>query len=331
MGTTSSRAPRIGLVLGSAQPPGETIALARAAEQGGFDELWVGEDYFFTGGIATAGAALAHTTLPVGIGILPTTSRHPALLAMELATMAEIYPGRLTAGVGVGVPDWLEQMGIGPAKPLTALRNTIGAVRLLLDGGELTTANDDFVASGVRLEHAPAVPPALFLGVGGPKALRTAGAIADGAILSVLAGEEYVRWAAAAVAEGGAGEDFDLVAYTFVSMADDALEARERLRELFAIYLLAGPRNPMTEAHGIADEAAHLAALPFEEAVAKIPDAWIDDLAIVGDPDTCARKIRRLGEAGATAVSFCLVPGDDPEAEVARLAAELLPRVRGER
>jgi len=323
-----SGVPKLGVVLGSAQPPAEIVAAAQAAERGGFDEIWVGEDYFFTGAIAASGAVLAHTSLPVGIGIVPTASRHPALLAMELATLAGIYPDRLTAGVGVGVPDWLDQMGIRPGKPLTSIKETFAALRTLLDGDELS-AWGSFAAEGIRLEHPPAKKPSLYAGVGGPKALAAAGEIADGAILSVLAGDGYVRWASEMIANDDPG--FGLVAYTFVSMDADAQVARDRLRELFAMYLLPGPRNPMTEAHGIADEAEALAALPFEEAVAKIPDAWIDELAVVGTPSDCAARIRALAEAGATSVAFCLVPGEDGlPSQLDRLAAELLPLLRDE-
>jgi 5,10-methylenetetrahydromethanopterin reductase len=329
--TAHATSPRLGLVLGSSQLPADVVVAAKAAQEGGFEEIWVGEDYFFTGAIATAGAVLAHTSLPVGIGIVPTASRHPALLAMELATLAGIYPGRLKAGVGIGVPDWLERMGIRPKAPLSALKDVLAGLRSLFNGEMLSFDSPTFTADEIRLEHPPAIAPPLLAGVGGPKALTASGGIADGTVLSVLAGEGYVRWAAEMVVSGGAGPDHEIVAYALACAHHDADVARSRLRELFALYLLAGPRNPMTEKHGIADEAEALAALPFEDAVHQIPDSWIDELAVVGTPADCAKQIARLAEAGASSVALCLVPDEPGESQIDYLSRELVPLVRAGR
>ncbi|PZG54425.1 LLM class flavin-dependent oxidoreductase [Spongiactinospora gelatinilytica] len=324
--TATARRPRLGVVLGSSQSPAQVVAAAQVAESAGFDELWVGEDYFFTGAIATAGALLAATELPVGIGIVPTASRHPALLAMEVATLAGIYPGRLTAGVGVGVPDWLDAMRIRPTAALTAVRETLTGLRTLLQGESLTTEGRSYAADGIRLEHPPTPVPPLYAGVGGPKALRMAGGTADGTVLSVLAGTEYIRWAVAQLQAGGAGPDHRVVAYALCSVGPDAATARDRLRELFGLYLLTGPRNPMTEAHGIADEAAALAELDFADAVAKIPDAWLEELAVVGTPADCARRLTELAAAGADSIALCLVPDDDGGlSQLRTMATDLLP------
>ena len=110
----TARQSAVGLGLGVLAP--ESIGeISRTAEDLGFDEVWVGEDYFFTGGIAAASAALAAThTIPVGIGIVSAMVRHPAVLAMEIATLARVHPGRIRPGIGLGVPGWLGQMGLMP-------------------------------------------------------------------------------------------------------------------------------------------------------------------------------------------------------------------------
>ena len=80
-------------------------SVARRGEELGFGELWLAEDYFFTGGISGATAVLAETKeVPVGLGIVSAMVRHPAVLAMEIATMARMYPGRVHPGIGLGVP-----------------------------------------------------------------------------------------------------------------------------------------------------------------------------------------------------------------------------------
>src|SRR5207245_7702895 len=109
----------VGLLLGSSSPPELIPKLAAKAEELGFAELWLSEDYFTTGGIAAAGAALAATsTIPVATGVVSAMARHPAVLAMEAATLARLHPRRFRLGVGLGVRDWLQQMGLDPASPL---------------------------------------------------------------------------------------------------------------------------------------------------------------------------------------------------------------------
>lgn len=74
-------------------PGGMVVDIARRAEDGGLDELWVIEDYGYTSGTSLAAAALAVTErITVGIGILPAVVRNAAFTAMELTTLAELVP-----------------------------------------------------------------------------------------------------------------------------------------------------------------------------------------------------------------------------------------------
>jgi len=197
--------PPVGLVLGSALPPERCVEIAQLGERLDFAELWLAEDYFFTGGIAGATAVLAGTEeIPVGLGIVSAMVRHPALLAMEVATMSRMHPGRVWPGVGLGVPAWVHQMHLMPTSQLGAMRECVTSVRRLLDGAELTEQGATFGFTGVKLTHpAPAGVP-VYMGVIGPKMLHLAGEIADGTVGSVLAGEAYIRWARERIAEGQA-------------------------------------------------------------------------------------------------------------------------------
>ena len=56
------------------------------------------------------GPGLVHPD-PVGVGLLPVPLRNPALLAMELATVARLWPDRLVATLGHGVLEWMGQVG----------------------------------------------------------------------------------------------------------------------------------------------------------------------------------------------------------------------------
>jgi 5,10-methylenetetrahydromethanopterin reductase len=324
----------VGLVLGSALAPEQLPGLATLAERTGFGELWFAEDYFFTGGISSAAAALAATErIPVGLGIVSAMVRHPALLAMEIATLDRMFPGRLQPGIGTGVPAWMRQMGVKPRSPLSALRESVTSVRRLLDGEEVSLDGRCFQLDRVKLTHPPRTRVPLYMGVLAPKAMQLSGEIADGNVLSVLAGRDYVRWARERVAAGmqaaGRNGDRRVATFAFVSVGNDGAAAKAALREPMAFYLAADGGNALTDAAGITAELkAILAAGGGAEALAReLPAAWLDELAVAGDPDECAEKIRRLLAAGSDSVVLFPVGGGDPEATVRAIADDVLPQV----
>jgi alkanesulfonate monooxygenase SsuD/methylene tetrahydromethanopterin reductase-like flavin-dependent oxidoreductase (luciferase family) len=312
--------PPVGLVLGSALAPETLPRLARLAEELGYGELWFAEDYFFTGGISGAAAALAATErIPIGLGVVSAMVRHPALLAMEIATLDRMFPGRVHPGLGTGVPAWMRQMNVKPRSPLTALREAMTSLRRLLDGEEVSLDGDYFQLDRVRLTHPPETQVPLYMGVLGPKMLALSSEVADGNVLSVLAGEAYVRWARERI--GAANR---MATFAFVSVGRDGAAAKAALREPMAFYLASDRRNALTEAYGIADE---LEAMGDAEALAReMPDQWIEDLAVAGEPDECAEKIRRLRDAGSDSVVLFPLAGDDPETTIRTVAADVLPR-----
>src|SRR5258707_12910846 len=123
--------PSLGAVLLGEGTPGHVVERARAAERGGLDSLWFIEDYFQTGAFAVAGAAAAVTTrLGIGLGGVNPYTRHPALLAMETATLAGIAPGRVVLGLGARVRPGSEgQRAVPPAPPLPPLAECVDRVR----------------------------------------------------------------------------------------------------------------------------------------------------------------------------------------------------------
>lgn len=317
--------PPVGLVLGSALAPETLPGLSRLAEQLGYGELWFAEDYFFTGGISGAAAALAATErIPIGLGVVSAMVRHPALLAMEIATLDRMFPGRLRPGLGAGVPAWMRQMNLKPKSPLTALRESVTSVRRLLDGEEVTLDGRLFQLDRVRLTHPPTGRVPVYMGVLGPKMLALSGEIADGNVLSVLASTQYVRWARERI-----GAPNRLATFAFVSVGRDGAAAKAALRRPMAFYLAADGGNALTDAYGISDElTAMLAGGGGAEAVERaMPDQWIEDLAVAGEPDECAEKIGRLLDAGSDSVVLFPLAGDDPEAVVRSVAADVLPKV----
>ena len=193
----------IAVVLRPTLPPERIAEQALAAEAAGASELWLWEDCFLTGGIATAATALAATQrIVVGIGILPAPVRNAAFAAMELATLARLHPGRLHAGFGHGNAPWMHQVGAKPASELTLLEEVTLAVRTLLRGETVDTEGRYVRLRDVALDHPPELVPPVSLGVRGPKSLRLSGRCADGTVLDDSAGPDAVAAARTVIDEG---------------------------------------------------------------------------------------------------------------------------------
>jgi alkanesulfonate monooxygenase SsuD/methylene tetrahydromethanopterin reductase-like flavin-dependent oxidoreductase (luciferase family) len=183
-----------GVVFRPQCPPEQLRAAVEAAEAAGVDELWLWEDCFLEGGLTAAAVALAWSErITVGIGLLPVPFRNPALAAMELATLARVFPGRLTVALGHGVQDWMRQVGAAVESPMTLLREHTSAVRALL-AGETVDVHGRYVAlDKVALDWPPAEPPTLLVGGRGPKTVALAGEVSDGVLLDSVTDVDVVR------------------------------------------------------------------------------------------------------------------------------------------
>jgi alkanesulfonate monooxygenase SsuD/methylene tetrahydromethanopterin reductase-like flavin-dependent oxidoreductase (luciferase family) len=95
-----------------------------------------------------------------------------------------------------------------------------------------------------------------------------------------------------------------------------------------AFYLAAMPSNAMTEVYGIKEAAIELAKGGPEAVEREMPDEWVEDLVIAGEPDECAEKIRRFLAAGADSVVLFPVGAERTREMVELAAATVLPQVR---
>jgi 5,10-methylenetetrahydromethanopterin reductase len=300
---------RLGVMFRPEWPPEELLEFARRAERDGFDELWLVEDCFLVGGLTMAASALAVTErLRVGIGLLPAAMRNPAVAAMEIAGLARLHPDRFAAAFGHGVEDWMRQIGARPPNRLVALQEIVDAVRRLLAGETVSMDGGHVHLDDVRLAHVPGTPPPVLIGTTGPRALAIAGRVADGFLLAEGSGPAAVRWALSA---SGGGE---AAVYAWLSLDDDRDAAAEALRPGLDSWRRMGLYPRLFELAGVGEDASSLS-----------PDA-VRAMAVAGDADDCAGMVRALWDAGATSV--IVVPRhEDHDAQVARFAAEVVPRL----
>lgn len=184
----------LGVIFSPDHPPEQLREVARSADEAGLEQLWLWEDCFFESGIAAAAAVLGWTErLAVGIGLLPVPLRNVALTAMEIATLERLFPGRLVAGIGHGVLDWMGQVGARVASPMTLLAEYATALRALLHGETVTVSGRYVHLDGVALDWPPTVAPPLLVGAVKPKTLEAATTHGDGVILTGETTPEALR------------------------------------------------------------------------------------------------------------------------------------------
>lgn len=175
---------RVGVVWRPDFHPSTLAGFAGAAEQSGVDEMWLWEDCFLQGGIAQAAVALAATrSLVVGLGVLPAPLRGVVATALEISTLATMFPGRVQVAIGHGVQRWMHQAGTAVSSPLTLLREYVTALRGLLAGHTVNMSGDYVELDAVGLRFVPDVSVPVFIGGAGPKTLALAGELADGVLL----------------------------------------------------------------------------------------------------------------------------------------------------
>ncbi len=322
----------LGVLVMTTTPPEEVGPTAALVEELGFGELWVAEDYFMYGGFAASAAALQAThRISVNLGLIAAVARHPAVSAMEIASLARTYPGRFVPGIGHGVPVWTDQMGITARSPLSALDECVSGIRKLLRGETLDDEGKQFTFRSVALAHPAPDDIPLLTGVVGPKSLELSGKIAEGTIVSVLAGPTYVRAALEHIRKGMRAAnrtEHQVPVFALSSVAEDGAAAREAVRPALAMYLTAlGPHNPLSGALGWNDKLKELIEGGVDELAKNMPDEWVEEMAIAGNPDEVTDKVRNLLDAGATSVVLAPVNPGGATDELKLVADKVLPRL----
>jgi alkanesulfonate monooxygenase SsuD/methylene tetrahydromethanopterin reductase-like flavin-dependent oxidoreductase (luciferase family) len=159
-------------------------AIALAAEESGFESIWLGDHHLYRGEgrpergpweVWTQLAGLAAATSRVRLGpLVAATAFHPpGMLARMAASIDEISGGRFVFGIGAG---WNETefraFGFPFDRKVSRFEEAFEIVRLLLDGGHVT-AGGEFasVDDAVLLPEASRRVP-LMVGANGERMLR---------------------------------------------------------------------------------------------------------------------------------------------------------------
>ena len=131
----------------------DVVKYSREAEKKGYDSVWIAEHYLFRDAFATLGAvALATSRIRLATGVVNPYTRHPAFIAMSVATIDELSNGRAILGIGSGVSFWIEeQMAMKMERPVSVTKESIQVIRRLLSGETVSYKGRTFTLRGMKL------------------------------------------------------------------------------------------------------------------------------------------------------------------------------------
>ena len=170
---------------------------ARRVDELGYDSLWTwdhlyaifGDPYqpIFEGWMSLAAWAKVTTRVKLGLLVGANTFRNPGLVAKLAATLDHLSDGRAVLGIGGA---WFElehtahgiEFGSGFGQRLDWFDEAVGAMRTVLDGGEVTSDEGGrYQFDALRHQPLPIQPrlPIMIGGSGEKKTLRTVAKYAD--------------------------------------------------------------------------------------------------------------------------------------------------------
>jgi F420-dependent oxidoreductase-like protein len=316
---------RLGLAMGYPPPgtnPLELIELAQEAERLGYDSAWAAEAWGTDAVTVLSWLAATTTTLKLGTGILQIPARTPAMTAMTAATLDLMSGGRVLLGLGTSGPQVVEGWhGQAFGKPLGRTREYVELVRAALRRDvlqhrgahyEIPYTGEDATGLGkpLKLMMRPlrgAIP--IYLAAIGPKNVALAAEIADGWLPVWLSPDRFREVFGRSLA--GANDGFDVAAFAVpVALTDDVQAGRDFVKPQLALYVggmgAKGQNfyNTLVCRYGYEADAAWIQELYLDgkkrEAIAAVPDALVDEVALVGPRARIADRLEAWRESGVT-------------------------------
>ncbi|MGE0580451.1 LLM class F420-dependent oxidoreductase [Reyranella sp.] len=327
------------------------VKLVQRAEELGYDSVWTAEAYG-SDAVTPLAFLAAHTSrIKLGTGIMQLAARTPANAAMSAATVdAMAGGGRFIAGLGVSGPQIVEGWYGQPwGKPYWRMRDYVAIMRKIFareapvthDGREIALPYTGPGSAGLAkplksiLHMNPDIP--IYLATGNESTVKLTAEIADGWLpMGFVPGamEEFRPWLEEGFRRAGNGKsfkDFTIQASVHVEVDNDVKAALARLKPEVALYVGGmGHRtknfhNDIMVRRGFGDAARRIQELYLaghkDEAIAAVPDEWVDLKSLVGPAARIRERYRAWEDCGADSLS---VRSRQPEAiEVMAQAARL--------
>jgi F420-dependent oxidoreductase-like protein len=311
---------RLGFYMGYAPPgtsPLELLELARRAEALGYDSAWAAEAWGTDAVTPLAWLGALTERIELGTAIMQIPARSPANAAMTAATLDLLSGGRFRLGLGTSGPQVVEGWhGQEWGKPLGKTREYVEIVRAALRRERLEHHGEhyDIPVSGgtglgkpLKLMARPLrseIP--IYLASIGPKAVELAFEIADG-WLPIFWSPEQAR---DVFPLERARDGFDVAPSVPALLTDDVGSGRDALKEYYSFYVGGmGARgknfyNDLFGRYGYEAEAREIQDLFLDgkqrDAAAKVPDAFVDEVALVGSVEQMRDRLAAWRESGVT-------------------------------
>ena len=273
--------------------------------------------------IPNAVAAAATTRMQVASGIAIAGVRSPFETAMAAMDVDRISEGRFILGLGSSAPSWTKDIfGAGEFKPIAQLRDTVAAVRHIIDGahkGLKPYEGEYFKASFKELK--PTDPPyrtniPIWIAALREKLLRAGVEIGDGVIGHPMWSS---HWAVnemgpviddALASSGKQRGDIEVNIWPWMAINDDRKQAVEDARGTVAFYASVEVYESFFEAHGFGKEARGCQGeieqgVDVEALKKHVPDEMVETFAACGPIDEVTEKIEPYWEV---ADSICPTP-----------------------
>jgi F420-dependent oxidoreductase-like protein len=324
---------KLGFYMGYPPPgtnPRELIGMAQEAERLGYDSAWAAEAWGTDCVSVLAWLGATTEKIKLGSAIMQIPGRSPANTAMTAATLDLLSDGRFLLGLGTSGPQVVEGWHGEPwGKPLAKTREYVEIVRAALrrdlvehhgEHYDIPLSNGTGLGKPLKLMARPLradVP--IYLAAMRPRAVAQAFGIADG-WLPLFWSPEKARgiWGDAIAS---ARDGFDIAPTAPAILIDDVESGREFLKPYYALYVGGmGARgknfyNDLFARYGYEAEAKQIQDLYLggnkRDAAAAVPDAFVDEVALVGPKERLAERVAAWRESGATSL---LVSTQQPEA-----------------
>lgn len=298
------------------------VSLAKQAEAGGFKYGWMFDSHVIWMEPFPLLTLMAANTRTMRLGTCVTNPavRDVTVASSLFATLNVASRGRMQLGIGRGD----SSRRVLGKKP-TTLENLEEFVKVFraLNGGETV----DYEGTSTRFPWATGGVPRVWVAGYGPKALRTAGRIADGVILQ-FADPDLIAWCLGFVREGAreAGRDFqkiEIMSAAPVWVSDDLAVARDRVRwfpalvsnhvvDLIAKYKaeeLPAALVSYVSNRGKYDYLHHCEV--GSDNASFVTDEIVDRFCLVGPVEAHRKKLETLRAAGVTQFNIYLMCGEE--------------------
>lgn len=320
---------RLGLNLGYwTTVPDHKVLLAIEAERLGYHSVWVAEAWGSdcVSSLAWIGAKTAR--IHVGSAIMQMPARTPAAAAMAAASLDLLTGGRMLLGLGVSGPQVVEGWhGVLFGKPLVRTREYVAIVRQILERRQPLEYHGECYDIPLRggtglgkplklMLHPLRNEIPIYLAAIGPRNVTLAAELAEGWLPVFFSPERmplFRQWLDEGFARAGGKKglsEFDVAPTVIVQPGEDVAACLIKAKQTLAFYVGAmGARDRnfyynLACRYGYEEAAGKIQGLFLEgrrpEAVAAVPDALADEVALCGPRERIAERLRLWRDQGIT-------------------------------